>query len=254
MKSIFNALKNLLIYAFIFVTVFMVSTMALARKINSYRSNFNNQTFEVEKEEIVLINPYEGRIAAVHVNPGEHVSKGDILVEMTDDAYESRLDVLNDFSESNLSARTEAELLRLRQNDYTIRAPRDGIIKEIDLAAGSFISANSKLLSMYADDNAKLVIYVDTLSLDEIQKTDEVEVYSPRLEESFDIKLSGVSESDPENQEYKAIFAFTNQSTSSYLLNGEKVEAVPAKITDVRRPADILTDIWNGLIIQQKQS
>lgn len=245
-------IKSFFIYLGIFISVLLVSTLALSRKINRYKTNFNGRIFQIEKEVIVLTNPSGGRIERVLVSPGQHVKAGDVLIELSDEAYSTRLSVLEEFSNTNVSARTEAELLRLRRNDYIIVAPRDGIVKEIELAMGSVVPPNTKLVTLYGDEDAKLITLVDSLDLDQIQKTNSLEVYNRRLEQGFFIELAGISEVVAETDKYKVIFEFTNPENSAYFVNGESVETVPAQSTDIRKPADVITDIWNGLIIQER--
>lgn len=252
MNKVLSTLKIFLIYLIIFLSVFAVSTLALARKVNKYKTSFNNATFQVEKEIIVLSNPVGGRVESVNVSAGQQVKQGDILVILSDDSFSSRLGVLEQFADENLSARTEAELLRLQKNDYIITAPRNGTVKEIELAQGSFVPANTKLITLYSDEDARLTTVVDTLALDKIQKTNKLEVFSKRLEQSFYVELVGISEVNPETGKYEVIFKFVEPENSTYFISGETVEAVPVQSADVRRPAEIITDIWNGLIIQEQ--
>lgn len=253
MNKILSTLKISLIYLVIFFSVLAVSTMALARKVNRYKTNFNNATFQVKKEVIVLTNPVGGRIERINASSGQQVKQGEILVILSDDSYSSRLNVLEQFAGENLSAKTEAELLRLQENDYIITAPRDGTVKEIELAQGSYIPVNTKLITLYSNEDAKLTTTVDTLALDQIQKTNKLEVFSERLEQSFSIELVGISDTNPDTGEYEVAFKFVEPESSTYFINGETVESVPVQSADVRRPAEIITDIWNGLIIQEQR-
>lgn len=252
MIKLLATLKSLIIYTLIFSSVFVVSTLALARKVNRYKTNFNNRVFQVEKEIVVLTNPSEGRVERVLVSPGQHVKAGDVLIELSNEAYSRRLNILEEFSGTNESARTEAELLRLKESDYIIVAPVGGIVKEVSLAAGSYIPANTKLISIYSDADAKLVTHVDNLALGQIQKTKQLEVYNPRLGESFFIEPTGISEVVTETNQYKVTFKFMEDESSEFFVHGENVETAPVQSADVRRPAGVITDIWNGLIIQDQ--
>jgi len=244
-------LTILFLYFIIFVIVFAVSAMALTRRINRYKENFRNAIFTVEKETVVLVSPVEGQIEKISAFVGQRVKKDDILVILSNDYYSSRLKLLESLAKENISARMEAENLRFKESGYIIRAPKDGVVKEVALAAGSYVPAKTKLIVLYSDEDARLTTVIKMQNLEQIQKIKRLEVFSERLEQNFFIEFVGISESNDEMGGYRANFKFLNQNDSVYFVNGENVEFVPEYDGYALRPAEALVNIWNGLIIQK---
>lgn len=252
MDKLIYFLKSVFYYSLIFLVVFIISTLALTRKVNRFKDGPIFEVFEVDKEEVVISTAVDGNVKAVLVEEGEHVKVGDILVELSDDSLLDRLEVLESFSDENLSAKTEAELLKSTTADFVVRAPRDGVVKEVLIAPGSAVSSNSKAMTLYADTGADVVTFMSKDSLRGIQKSSEVEVYSPRLEQYFTLTYKGVNQAvEGSESEYKAYFSFVNEDSSSYFFDGEKLQKTQAGGDDLVSPSEFVAEIWNSLIVEQ---
>lgn len=235
-----------------FIVAFAVSSLALARRVNVYRTAGPSLTFFIDKEDVLITNSVAGRLDSIKVTEGQYVTAGEVLAELKDDNLESQLSVLDEFSEENLSARTEAELLRSKSNEYVIASPRNGIIHEIKAATGSYLPPSSQILTMFADTDAKLVAYVDSNQLDEIQRQSSLEVYSDRLEQSFIIVFTGVSRAvtdRTDGRNFEVVFEFEDTTEGQAFIEGESLIVLGVDSDAAQRPGDIITDLWNRLII-----
>lgn len=249
-------MKNKLINAFYILTIFLftlgVSTLALARKVNSYKNNSTLMTFTVDKDDIIIANSVVGRIEAINVQPGQHVDTGDILIELTDDSLEAKLNTLERFGGENLSALTQAQLIRAQESEYQIKAPRSGIVYQIDAAEGTYLPVNTKIITLFADNDVRLTTFLSARELEQIQRVGALDVFSPRLEQSYRIDYQGVGrvKQDDDNGElYEAIFTFAGEGVGVEFLEGETLEVIGVSQDAAKRPADYVTDLWNKLLL-----
>lgn len=253
MQKIKTNLTNAFIFSIVFLVSLSIATLAIARRTNEYRSTSREYTFSVEKDEVKIVNPVGGRIERMLVSPGQIVTKGETIAELRDEQFESRLNTLTQFADENLSARTEAELLRNSRNLFKVTAPRDGIINTVDVSVGTLLTPNQTLATLYANTDVKLIANVTGVKLTEVQKVKSLEAISPRIGVSYEIEYAGirkVSAVDTTGTTYEVIFRFKNADDGSGLLNGEQLEVL-SLANDVKRPSEIVADIWNSLIVKQ---
>ena len=254
----FSKLRSIAINTLYFLTVFVIavaiSTQALARKVNSYEVTKKPLFFAVEKERIVLSNSVTGRVDKVAVTTGQHVNKGDLLVKLVDDSLIPRMQSLEALSGENLSARTELETLRAKALDYEIRAPRDGVVYQIQSAEGSYLTMNSTILVMFADGNVKISGTVNQQQYTEIQKNKDLDVFSPRFEQIYKVSFEGVGRVQPatsvEEGKYEVKFRFSDPNEGAAFIDGEGLNVVAKNTDDAAiRPSIRITRMWNKLIL-----
>lgn len=253
MQKIKSQLVNISIFVVVFVISLAISTLAIARKTNDYRETAREYTFSVEKDEVMIVNSIGGRVERILVNPGQIVKKGDAIAELRDEQFETKLSTLSQFANENLSARTEAELLKNSRNLFKISAPRDGIINTVDVSVGSLLTPSTKVATLYGNDDVKLIANVTGVKLSEVQRVTSMEAISPRLGVSYEIEYAGVrkvSAVDSSGTTYEVMFRFKNTEDGSGLLNGEQLEVL-SLANEVKRPAEIIADLWNSLIVTQ---
>lgn len=252
MKNFSSFMLNSLVLLVVFLVAFSVSSLALARKINSYRDNPGNPELTISKEEVVITTSVPGRIEQVYFNQGQHVDKGDLILELKDDTFESRIAVLEQVSDENLSASTEAELLKAQANYYKIFAPRAGIIKEIETAQGSVIPTNTRVVTIQADTGVHLVTRMNTVEFERVQRLTALEVFSERLEQSYTITFVGVGEVENvygQGNTYEILYQFSDPNEGAAFLEGETLEVIAGHSEALERPGELVADLWNSLII-----
>lgn len=245
---------NSLYFGAVAVIALAISTQALARKVNTYEVTKKPIFFSIEKERIALSNSVTGRVDSVLVTTGQHVNKGDLLMKLVDDSLEPRKQSLRELSEENLSAKTELATLEAKSVDYEIRAPRDGVVYQIQSAEGSYLTMNSPIIVLFADNNVKVVGTVNQEQYTEIQKSKDLDVYSPRFEQIYKISFEGVGRVQPatsvEEGKYEVKFRFSDLNEGAAFIDGEGLNVV-SKNTDGEavRPALRITRMWNKLIL-----
>lgn len=249
-KNILNGLY----FTFIFVVALVVSTQALARRVNTYEATKKPLFFSVEKERVILSNSVTGRVDLVAVVTGQHVRKGDLLVQISDDSMEGRMRSLKELADENLSAKTELTLLESKLPDYRILAPRDGIVYQIQVAEGSYLNMNSPVLILFADSNVKIVGAVNQSQYAEIQTNKDMDVYSPRFEQVYRISFEGVGRVQSSNgseERYEIKFHFSDPNEGAAFIDGEGLEVIAKNSGDEEavRPSTRVKNLWNKLIL-----
>jgi multidrug resistance efflux pump len=245
---------NTLYFAVVFLVALAIATQALARRVNTYEATRKPLFFSVEKERVILSNSVTGRVESVAVVTGQHVRKGDLLVQLADDSMTGRLQALKELAEENISAKTELALLEARLPDYQILAPRDGVIYQIQAAEGSYLTMNSPVLMLFADSNVKIIGTVNQEQYAEIQTSKDMDVYGPRFEQVYKISFEGVGRVQSSNQSeerYEVKFHFSDPNEGAAFIDGEGLEVVAKNTGDEEavRPSVQVKNLWNKLIL-----
>jgi len=253
-QSFLGGALNFIYFIVIFLVAFAISSLALSRKVNSYEAQREPLFFSIQKENIELTSPVGGRLDSVDVKTGQHVKKGELVAQLSDEALEKKLEALEKVADRNLSADTEAQVLRSQKEQFLIRAPKDGVIYKINSASGSFVGQGTPLITMFADEKVKLVGYVNPTQYSEIQKTKELNVYSPRFQQIYKLVLEGVgrvqSGQGYDQNRYELVFDFVDPEEGPAFLEGESLEVVN-KVSDgdAKRPVTRVVEFWNSFII-----
>lgn len=246
---------NMVYFAVVFIIALAISTQALARRVNMYDATSKPIVFSVEKERVYISNSVIGTVGKIFVETGQHVKKGDLLVILEDRGTMQRIQSLEELAEENLSARTELSLLRSTSDDYMITAPRDGVVYQIQAAEGSYLSMNSPVLTIFADSNVRVTGMVNQEQYEKIQKNKNLDVFSPRFEQVFQISFGGIGRVKPataiEESLYEVKFKFSDQDEGAAFIDGENLEVVSKTDPNKQalKPSQRVTSIWNKLIL-----
>ncbi len=251
---------NGIVFVVVFAVALIITTQALARKVNSYQTMDNSISFSVEKQKINVVSIVSGKIKEIKVSPGEHVNKGDLLVSLDMSEYNRKIDVLKAMSDSNLSAKTELNTLLSQKEYFNVYAPQDGVVSEISITKGSYIPGGTKVMTLFSDYDAQVIAYITPVQYEEIQNKEKIRVYSDRLEQAFELKLNGVGKmttdyesfgnNGPKISKYELVFQFTNPDDGAVFIEGESLHFI--NITNdegVKRPSEKIKNLWNALIL-----
>jgi multidrug resistance efflux pump len=249
-----NTVINIFYFVVIFAAALALSTLALVRKVNSYEASREPLFFSVQKEQIVITSPVSGRLDEVMVKTGQHVKKGDKLAHLADESLDLKIRVLEESGADNLSASTEAQVLRAQKEQFEIKAPKDGVIYKIDSASGSYLGTSSPILTMFSDEKVKLEGLLNPVQYADIQKNKQLDVYSPRFQQVYRIELEGVGKvfaGEGYNQsKYEVVFRFGDPDEGPAFLEGESLEVIAKKKDDEsKRPTDLVVEFWNKFLI-----
>lgn len=252
---------NGVVFSFVFIVAFAIATQALIHKINTY--NLTNKIFflSADKDDIIVSSTISGRVSEILVEPGSHVSEGELLVKLVDESIIPRIDALKDVASDNLSARTELELIRARSGEYEIRAPRDGVVYTINVTKGSYVQGGTQIAMIFADQGASLVGEIKPQQYALIEKNRGMSVFNPRLGQVYTVYFHGIgrvlekeidsnSRSSIKEEYYEVKFILANESEGASFIEGERFEVVPEQQKkDQLKPAFQLARIWNGLVV-----
>lgn len=256
-------LVNSLYIVVVFLVVFFVATQALVRKINTYTLSENLLFLTVDKPDVSISNTIAGKVSEVLVKSGDHVHEGDVLMRLSDESTETRIEVLRAMARENLSANTELQLLQARLDEYEVRAPRDGVIYEILVTKGSFIQGGNTVMTLFADDEIRLIGSIRPDQYPLIEKNRGITVFSPRLGQAYTVLFQGVGKVKEEapfitaegtevvqEEKYEISFVLKDEEQGVSFIEGERLEVVPANRSEERvKPLNRLVSIWNSLIL-----
>lgn len=240
-------------FLIIFLIALAISTLALARRLNSYQSSNTPFVLQIQKDEVELTNTVAGRVKEVFVKPGQHFKKGDLLIQLADEATEAKIETLERLARENVSARTELEVLKTLTPQYEVRAPQDGIVYKVHVVEDTYLQNNSNMITMFSDDDVKLIGLVSPEQYAEILKQKRLDVFSSRREQIFGVKLEAVSRVIPATQhqasEYELYFQFVNPEDAASFIQGESVNVVAKTRDDQQfKPGNLIVTFWNSLI------
>lgn len=254
---------NGVVYLFVFLAAFAIAAQALVHKINTY--NLTNKVFflSVDKEDVAVSSTISGRVTEILVEPGAHVSEGELLIRLVDESILPKVEALEDVARENLSARTELELIRARSGEYEIRAPRDGVIYQITATKGSYVQGGTQVATIFADQGVTLVGEIKPQQYALIEKNRGMSVFSPRLGQVYTVYFHGIGrvlekeifsgnngQVTQKEEYYEVKFTLANESEGSAFIEGERFEVVPEQQKKDRlKPAFQLARLWNGLVV-----
>lgn len=260
---------NGLSVAVVFLFAFGIATQALMHKINNYELNKSLVFLSVKKERVNISTSVPGKLEEILVRQGDHVLEGQTVARINDEGRTAKIAALKEVSWENLSARTELELLISQEDEYEIRAPRNGVVERVLVTKGTSAIGGATLVVLFADDNLELVgsIRPDQYTL--IDKHRSVSIFNPRLGQAFTASFQGISgirddllpdgtpmsptqvqADQTKNQMYEIRFSLNEKEEGSSFLDGEKLEIISEDVdVEQQKPLYRLAKLWNSLIL-----
>ncbi len=255
MKKIIVALLNTVFFTLVVLLAFSVATIALTRKVNRYRSQFQQGLkVTVIKNEVPILAYTRGVVKKIPAKVGMEVKKNSVLAQLDNPALRSKIDVLGVY-EDNVSAQTEAKVAEEELKNLVVKAPVSGVIAEVHVAEGSPVETFSEFMSMYSHDDTRLLALLSVQQYQMIKRLPEVRAYSPRLNQNFILKPSILSPTEKESGEFREkkiglYFKLANEQDASSLLHNEDLDVfLESSGNKIMKPVDYFIDFWNGLLI-----
>jgi len=252
-NSITVSLINGLYFITIFLLALIFASLGLARRLNTYDATKPAQELIIKKNQIDITNVVSAQVAEVLVEEGQAVREGDLIIRLEDPVTAAKIKSLEAVSRENISARTEAEVLKAQKVYYNIFAPEDGIVYKVDTAKGAYLGYPVKLVTIFSDSSVTLTGLFYPNEYSELLKAGNLDVYNSRLEQVFEVSFKGVSQviNIPGNStQYELSFKFIEKSDAAAFLQGERV-IVQSRSRDANgiRPEDLIKRFWNSFIL-----
>ena len=252
-NKIKNSIFNICYFLLIIVITGIIASLSITRRFNSYASNELSLSFFVVKPEFSISNSLAGKIEKIHVKNGDSVKKGDILISLSDKGAEAKLNALEEVANENISAKTEAEVIKSQQNQYQILSPTDGTVYQIKTHVGEFVNVHSTLLVLFSNENISLIGYVPETRYSRILQDHSLFVYSSRFNQVFNIELDEtqkvVQSLEKRDNLYEVQFIFSDPRDGESFIQGETLELV-GKNTQVEylNATERIAFFWNNLL------
>ncbi|MFA9464522.1 MAG: efflux RND transporter periplasmic adaptor subunit [Velocimicrobium sp.] len=152
-------------------------------------------TFSIT-DDTTVSSSIAGDVAHVYVSEGDWIKEGDILIRLTSDTVDDRLDTLSDqvdsAKESVEDAQTKLDEVLDAYTDYTITSPITGTIIQKNFKVGDTLSISSKdstLCLIYDLSAMKFDMYVDELDVHSVEVGQTVNITADAL---ADITFEGI--------------------------------------------------------------
>lgn len=246
-------LLNFLFFGFVSLLAVGITTYALAKKANDYREQTNKEASgTVIKEIIPALTFTKGIVKNVNVKVGQSVKKGQLLLEVDNPVLREKVDTLQKFK-NNSSAQTEARVAEAELEGLNVVSSVDGVIGEINVNTGSPVDDFTKVITIYSNDNVRLLSHLSFKQFQLVQKLHEVRAYSPRLNQSFVVLPELLNPNETTNQETKEkkiglYFKFKDPLDAASLLSNEDLNLELKNKASISRPIDIFVNFWKGFL------
>lgn len=256
-RALFKFFVNIIFSIFIVVIAITITTISLTKKINDFNKQYQQGVGStVVKDEIPVIGMTKGIIKTLNVSEGQQVKKGQLLAEITNPVLEAQIRVFAS-DPKNESAQTQAKLAKADLAYDTIYAPVDGIISNMQVTVNSPIDQYSRLMSIYANQNTKVLVYFTTDQYLTSQKMAKIPAFDPRLNQDFYLAVYGLKpnqeilakEDNPSVHKVAVYLKLLNSQDSLSLLNGEQLQLKLTPPEDqTNKPINIFVRFWDSLI------
>lgn len=137
--------------------VLKIDELKVTDSIKVYRDSDHDADSCIGSGKISRIDPVtvtaEGHVLAVHVQDGQQVVRGDLLLELVPDALDG-----------------------MRGGDGVVRMPQDGVLLSVNIAAGDQVSKDQAIAAYCPAGEVKLVCAVDEEDLSQLFIGDEMTV------------------------------------------------------------------------------
>lgn len=253
MKIKTEFILNIIYFFIIFLLALAIATMALTKKVNDYNNQLSADVRgTVIKRTIPVDTPIRGIVKVLNVQIGQEVKKGDLLAELDNKELESKVKILDPYK-NDPSAQTEAKIAQEELKSLEIYAPIDGIVGELYVTEGSPVDDLGKILTIYSNEDIKLLAYLRVRDYQIVSQLHEIRAYSERLNQNFYIVPDILS---PElftsqttgDKRIGMYFTFKDKADATYLLNKEDlILRLDALEQEVLKPIDIFIKFWNSV-------
>lgn len=257
MKKFANIILNVTFFSAVTVIAFAVATIALTKKVNEYKVQYNNSIQgTVIKQSIPLLSFSQGIVKKLYVRPGQSVKKNDLLVELDNPVLVGKIEALQKYPD-NVSAQTEAQVAMEELKGLKIYAPVNGVVKEIEVSEGSPLENLAKIMILYSNDNIELLANLTNDQYLAIQHMREAQAYSPRLNQNFSLEPDILQPDEQlNNTDRKTIglyFTFKDKNEAASLLDNEDLQL---QLTDqqstIHKPIDFFVNFWDSILSKGK--
>ena len=135
-------------------------------------------TFAYQSES-TLVSSVSGTVAAVHVKEGQTVSKDQILLTLSGDSLEEKVQSAQD---SLRSAELSMDSTQNQLDSYTITSPIQGTIVDKQYKAGDTVEGGKTLCTIYDLSYLELTMNIDELDISKISEGQSVQVTADAVE------------------------------------------------------------------------
>jgi biotin carboxyl carrier protein len=237
---------NFALVTFIILVTFVVMMLSFASKAARYDQTANTVPLQVQKGEYQVSAQTIGTVSNVLVQPGQHVTKGQELVVLSNEVLDNQIAQLQKLASTDASADVELVDLETQKAAQQIYAPTDGIVSSI-MNDGEPVNTLQNVATIYSDDSVNLVGRFSLSNYDAVQQnSDDLSVSDARLQTNYPVQYAGVREvvstQNNPNGDVTLVFAFDNSQDATTLLENEQVllQLVPPQSST--KPVDEFVD------------
>jgi biotin carboxyl carrier protein len=249
-RQLFTNICLIILITFVTIAIMLSS---FASKALRYEETANTVPLRVQKDEYQITAQTIGTVSNVLVQPGEHVSKGQELVDLTNSVLDHQITLLQQLSPNNGSASIELVDLETQKAAQRIYAPTDGIVSDI-VSEGDPINTAQRVATIYSDDSMSIVGQFDPSEYSAVQQNSgNLTIFDDRLQTTFPVLYEGAREvvttQNNPNGNVTLVFTLTNSSDAINLLENEKVELQLSPPETSTKPIDQFVEWYKNHIL-----
>lgn len=205
-----------------------VMLLAFAVKAARYDATVGVKHLTVQKKEYRISAQTLGIITSVNVEVGEHVKKGDLLAEITNQVLDKQISLLQSLSANNPSANVELVNLLTQKEAQKLYAPTDGVIGEI-VTEGQSINTLERAATIYSDTAVELAGMFTLADFGALQNNNgTMKVENKRLRATFPATYAGTRQivdiKNNPNANITLVFRLVNPEDATNMLQNERVD------------------------------
>lgn len=207
------------------------------------------------------INPgVSGTVEKVHVREGDHVKKGDLLMELSSDDLELQIQKAKlDLEKAQVSLSSSAS----EPVADTIVAPIAGRIVDMDIKIGTNVSPNGALATIQDDSQLAFDMLVDSTTASKAVVNQKVQVFMPDRGETVEGQVVSKGNQALEGRSYLKIAVPTSGDLSTGMkafgtitINGQADDALSVGTLEWKDESQVkatLSGKVNGVYVQDGQ-
>lgn len=221
-------LINLFLVVIIVTISLVVMLFSFAAKAVRYQNTAGVVHLRVEKKEYQISSQTIGTVTTVLVSNGQHVKRGDELVDLTNVVLDKQIALLQTLIATNPSASVQLVDLETQKEAQRVYAPTDGVVSNV-VAEGQSVNTLETVVTMYSDSAVSLT---GSFSLNDYalvqRNSGTLLIQNSRLNAVYPVTYAGTRQViDTKNNpdaNVTLVFALVNAEDAANMLQGERVD------------------------------
>ena len=251
-------LTNAFLIAVIIVITMTVMLFSFASKAVRYQTAAGVVHLKVEKKEYQISSQTIGTVSNVLVSNGQHVKRGDELINLTNVILDRQIALLQSIATTNPSASIQLVDLQTQKEAQRMYAPTDGVVSNI-VTEGQSVNTLQSVATIFSDSSVSLTGPFTLSEYALVQRNSgTLLVQNRRLSADYPVTYSGtrqvVDTRNNPDANVTLVFTLVNSEDAANMLQNERVDLrlLPQQATT--KPIDYFIDWYKQRVLNLRTS